>query len=153
MYRPIRSFGRTIFPYRPIRSLRRTIFPYRPIRSLGRTYFLYRPIRSLGRTYFLYRPIRSLLRTYFLYRPIRSPRASLAEITKRSSHLHGHRPHELTSARSPSIKPTRHSNDLISHKRDGRNLKKKLPRAKVTLSCTQKVALRAKVVPRTHKSL
>ena len=115
----------------------RTNFLYRPLRALLRTFFPYCPIRSLRRTIFPYRPIRSFLRTIFLYRPIRSLGASPAEITKRSSHSHGHGPHELTRARSPSLKPTCHSNDIRSHERDGRNLKKKSPRKKFVLLRTQ----------------
>ena len=70
------------------------------------------------------------------YRPIISFGVSSAEITKRSIHLNGHGPHELTRSRSPSLSTTRHSNDLRSHERDGWNLKNKWPRAKVVLSRT-----------------
>ena len=138
-YRPITFFGRTIlrniFPYRTIRSFGRTflrtIFPYRPIRSFVQTFlwtiFPYRPIRSFGRTF---------LQTIFQYQPIISLGASSAEISKRSSHSNGHGPHELKGARSPSLNPTRHSNDLRSHEREGWNLKKKSPLAKVVLSRT-----------------
>ena len=84
-----------------------------------------------------YRPIRSLGRTIFPYRPIRSLGESPAEITKRSSHLYGHGPHELTRARSPTLKPTRHSNNLRSHERDSRNLRKKSPCAKAVQSRTR----------------
>ena len=99
----VRSFLRTIFSYRPIISLGRTIFPYRPIKSFLRTIFPYRPIRSLGRTIFRIGHSDRSDGPSFFYRPIRSLGASPAEITKRSSHSHGHGPHGLTRARSPSL--------------------------------------------------
>ena len=42
----------------------------------------------------------------------------------------------VTRARSPSLSTTHHSNNLRSHERDGRNLRKKSPRAKAVRSRT-----------------
>ena len=42
----------------------------------------------------------------------------------------------MTRAKSPSLSTTQHSNNLRSHERDGRNWRKKLPRAKAVRSRT-----------------
>ena len=77
-----------------------------------------------------------LSKDHLPYRPIRSLRVSSAETPKISSHSNGHGTHDLTRARSPSLNPTLYSNNLRSHEREGQNLKKKSPQAKVVLSCT-----------------
>ena len=76
-------------------------------------------------------------RTFVQSHNLRLHRVSLAEFHQDIKSLEWSQTAQVTSTRSPSLKPTHHSNDLRSHKRDSRNLKKKSQRAKVVLSRTQ----------------
>ena len=132
-YGPIRPFLRTYFLYRPIRYILRNYFPYGPIRYLLWTYFRtsqsdlsygpnYVPANQISLTELLpHQPIRSLLWTYI--RTSQSDRSDGPIFrTSQSDCSERHRPElhleikslawsqtpQVTSAGSPSVKPSRH---------------------------------------------